>query len=135
MDEAPAGAVPVRRIVGVYAFDGTLRGELLRSRDCSLRQIITRNRQRRTAWRQVASRFSAPFATYHRDDQPDAMRAASGGQEPVVLAETDRDTIVLLDAGALGACDGSVDALLAALRAAANANRLRWPGGHLLAGD
>lgn len=30
-----------------------------------------------------------PFDTYHRNDLPDTIRAAAGGQVPVVVAETD----------------------------------------------
>jgi len=69
-----------------------------------------------------------PFDTFHRDDQPDAVRAAVAGAAPVVVAETEDGAIVpLLDAAALEACGGSVDALVAAAEGAVVAAGLAWP--------
>ena len=69
----------------------------------------------RADWRAGRAAFPIPFDTFHRDDQPDAVRRAIGGALPSVVAETDAGVVVLLGPDALDACDGSVDALRAAV--------------------
>ena len=59
-----------------------------------------------------------PFVTYHRNDQPAAVRMVTGGRAPVVVAEYENGHIVvLLDDDELLGFDGSprllVDRLLA----------------------
>jgi hypothetical protein len=67
-----------------------------------------------------------PFDTYHRDDQPDPIPAAAGGQAPVVIAETDTGHVVLLAAAELEACAGSIDRLVEAIEQSALSLGLTW---------
>jgi len=58
-----------------------------------------------------------PFVTYHRNDQPAAVRAVTGGRAPVVVAEDEEGNFeVLVSEQELATLDGSphqlVDQLL-----------------------
>lgn len=120
------GVAPVVRLVGVYDADHTIRGELsywvgarLGRGHCALCEITHGMLLRRSEWNAYTERLDVRFDTFHRDDQPDAVRAASGDTVPVVVAELATGAIVpLLDPGALEACDGSVERLGAAIDAA-----------------
>ena len=125
----------LRRLVGVYDADHTLRGELsywvgarLGRAHCSLCDITHGTFRVKADWQACQSGLPIPFDTFHRDDQPDAVRAAVAGAAPVVVAETDGGAIVpLLDGAALDACGGSVDALVAAVERAVADAGLTWP--------
>jgi hypothetical protein len=115
----------VRRLVGVYDADHTIRGEVaywvgarLGRAHCALCDITHGMLRRRAEWNHYVARLSVPFETFHRDDQPDEVRAASGDQAPVVVAETSTGVVVLLDAAELDACAGSVEQLGRAVDAA-----------------
>ena len=122
----------VTRLVGVYDADGTLAGELrywvgarvgrAHSALCDITHGLVRER---ADWRACRSTLSVEFATYHRDDQPDAVRAATGDRAPVVVAETDGGVVVLLDGPALDACGGSPEQLVTAVADAVAAHDLR----------
>ena len=56
-----------------------------------------------------------PFDTYHRDDQPDAVRAAIGDGAPAVVAETVDGIVPVLDSAGLAECRGSIEALVEAV--------------------
>lgn len=135
MSEATGRGRTLRRLVGVYDADHTLRGELaywvgarLGRAHCALCDITHGTVREKAEWRSCRVGFGVPFDTFHRDDQPEAVRAAVDGAAPVVVAETDEGAIVpLLDAAALEACGGSVDALAVAVEGAAGAAGLRWP--------
>ena len=71
-----------------------------------------------------------PFDTYHRNDQPDAVRAALAGTYPAVLADTDHGPIVLLGPAELDACAASPEQLVAAIEATAERLGLRWVASH-----
>jgi hypothetical protein len=118
----PTGARSVRRFVGVYDADHTRRGELsywvgarLGRAHCALCDITHGLVRERADWRACRASFPLPFETFHRDDQPDAVRRAVGDALPSVVAETDDGIVVLLDPAALDACGGSVDALRTAV--------------------
>jgi len=120
---APPGDVV--RFVGVYDADGTLTGELsywigarLGRAHCALCDITHGTFRERAQWRACRDELAVPFDTYHRDDQPEAVRAASEGVVPVVLAETAVGFVVLLGPDELEACAGSVAAFDEALDAA-----------------
>ncbi|MFN8024697.1 MAG: hypothetical protein U0Q03_24420 [Acidimicrobiales bacterium] len=124
----------IRRLVGVYDAEGTWRGEVrywigarLGQRHCSLCDITHGTFRVRREW--IACRAGLPveFATFHLDDQPDHVRAAADGAAPVVLAETDRGTVVLLGPAELEACDGSSERLVDAIESAVTALGLAWP--------
>ncbi len=128
------------RLVGVYDADGTLRGELsywvgarLGRRHCSLCDITHGSIRRRPEWTACTEALAVPFATYHRNDQPDAVRAAAGGEAPVVVADVTTaasgvtEHVVLLGPDELDACDASIDRLVEAIEAAVARLGLRWP--------
>ncbi len=130
---APVGDHPIVRLVGVYDADGTVLGELsywigarLGRAHCSLCSITHGSVRAKPEWSACRQELSIPFDTYHRDDQPDAVRAAIGGALPAVVAETTGSPsfITLLGPDALDACGGSLDAMLRALRGAATASGL-----------
>ena len=131
-DAAPTHAIV--RLVGVYDADSTLRGELsywvgarLGRRHCSLCEITHGSVRQRPEWKTCQASLPVPFDTYHRNDQPDPIRAAAGGQAPVVIAETDTGHVVLLAATDLEACEGSIDRLVEAIEQSALSLGLRWP--------
>ena len=124
---------PIVRLIGVYDADSTLRGELaywvgarLGRRHCSLCDITHGSVRQRPEWKACQAGLPVPFDTFHRNDQPDAVRMAAGGHAPVVVAETDSGHVVLLDDGDLAACDGSIDQLVEAIEKAATRVGLTW---------
>jgi hypothetical protein len=127
---------PARRItglVGVYDADSTIRGELaywvgarLGRRHCSLCEITHGSVRQRPEWKACRAGLPVPFHTFHRDDQPAAVRAAADGRAPVVLAETAAGHLLLLSPDDLAACHGSVDGLLHAIGPAAMRLGLMW---------
>lgn len=129
-------AAPMQRIirlVGVYDADGTVRGELahwvgarLGRRHCSLCEITHRSVRERREWKTCQAGLPVPFDTFHRNDQPDAVRNAAGGQVPVVVAETDTGHVLLLAAAELDACEGSIDLLVEAIEQSAVRLGLTW---------
>lgn len=127
-----AGA-PVHRLIGVYDADGTLAGELrywvgarLGRAHCALCDITHGLVRERGDWRACRDTLPVEFATYHRDDQPDAVRAATGDRAPVVVAETGDGFVVLLDGDALDACAADPERLVAAVTDAVAAYGLTW---------
>ena len=130
-DAAPAQVIV--RLVGVYDADSTLRGELsywvgarLGRRHCSLCKITHGSVRQRPEWKTCQEGLPVPFDTYHRNDQPDSIRAASGADAPVVVAVTDSGHVLLLAAKDLDACDGSIDRLVEAIEESAARLGLTW---------
>jgi hypothetical protein len=122
------------RLVGVYAADGTMRGELsywigarLGRRHCALCDITHGSVRQRPEWKVCQSGLPVPFDTYHRDDQPDDIRTIADGHAPVVLAETAEGVVLLLSPDDLDACDGSIDRLVDAIERSASRHALTWP--------
>ena len=118
----------VRRLVGVYDADGTAWGELrywvgarLGRAHCALCDITHGLVRERAVWRSCRDGLPVAFATYHRDDRPAGVRAASGERVPSVLAETDEGYLVLLGPEEIERCGGSGTALVTAVRSAAGA--------------
>ncbi|MEY4229515.1 MAG: hypothetical protein RLZZ362_364 [Actinomycetota bacterium] len=128
----------INRLVGVYDADGTLRGEVaywigarLGRRHCSLCEITHGSVRQRPEWKVCRAGLPVPFETFHRDDQPDAVRSAAKGDAPVVVAETDDGHELLLSSADIEACaspgsDGSIDRLITALEQAAARAGLGW---------
>jgi hypothetical protein len=111
-----------KRLVGVYNADGTLFGELsyfvakrVGRAHCALCDITHGLVRERPAWQACAAELPVPFETFHRNDQPDALR---GLPLPLVAADTDAGYVVLLGPDALDACAGSIEQLQDALRKA-----------------
>jgi len=134
MSSSAAGPTQrIIRLVGVYDADGTLRGELsywvgarLGRRHCSLCEITHGSVRRRPEWKACTAGLPVPFDTFHRNDQPEAVRAAAAGQAPVVVAETGAGHVVLLAPAQLDACAGSIDRLVEAIEQSAVRHGLRW---------
>jgi hypothetical protein len=129
----PSAGRRIVRLVGVYDADHTLRGEVsywigarLGRRHCSLCDITHSSVRQRPEWRACVAGLPVQFETFHRDDQPDAVRLAADGRAPVVVVETDQGHELLLDQAALDECAGSIDRLVAAIERAADRAGLRW---------
>jgi hypothetical protein len=129
--EPPAQLV---RLIGVYDADATLRGEVtywigarLGRTHCSLCEITHGLVRERSTWRACRAGLPIPFDTYHRNDQPEAVREALGGVAPAVVAETTRGIVTLLGPGQLERCSGSSEALLSAVDDAVREAGLSWP--------
>src|SRR4051812_11112380 len=132
--EAHSAPSRLVRLVGVYDADGTLRAELaywvgarLGRAHCALCDITHGLARPRSEWKTSREQLPVPFDTYHRDDQPDAVRSASNEQLPVVAAETSDGIVVLLGRAELTACHGSVDAFDHALQSALAHHGLTLP--------
>jgi len=124
----------IRRLVGVYNANGSLAGEFayfvgarLGHAHCALCDITHGLAREKAEWKICRSGLAVPFDTYHLNDQPSAVRTASDGKAPVVLAETDGAIVVLLGPSELDACRGSVERLADAIAVAVDARALRWP--------
>ena len=123
----------IRRLVGVYDADGTVTGELayfvgarLGRAHCALCDITHGLVRERADWKARRASLPVPFATYHRNDQPESVRRASNGVVAVVAAETGTETVILLGPEDLERCAGSVDALVAAIEQAVGEQGLSW---------
>ena len=130
----PTPAGTLRRLVGVYDADGSWRGELaywvgarLGRAHCALCDITHGLARAKGEWHACRAGLPIAFATYHRDDQPDAVRRAAADRFPVVLAETDDGIVPLLGPVELDACGGSVERLMAAIEVAMGAAGIGWP--------
>lgn len=133
VDDTGARPPRVTRIVGVYAAEGTLRGEVsywigarLGRAHCSLCDITHGTFREKSAWRECREAVPVPVEMYHRDDQPPPVREATGGIDPVVVAETDAGVVVLLDPAAVASCAGSPEALVDAISSAVVRAGLVW---------
>jgi hypothetical protein len=123
----------ISRLVGVYDADGSVLGELryvVRARigraHCALCDITHGRVRERSEWRAAREHLPRPIDLFHRDDQPDEVRAAGGSSPPAILAETDRGFVLLLDGGGLEGCAGSPQRLVDAIETAVAARGLRW---------
>lgn len=133
MTDAGTTGAEIRRLVGVYDADGTLRGELtywvgarLGRAHCALCDITHGSVREKDEWKTCKVGLPVAFDTYHRNDQPDDVRAAVAGTYPAVLADTDRGPILLLGPTELDACQASPERLAEAIEAAVALHRLSW---------
>jgi hypothetical protein len=135
MNDAPVPTV-VERLIGVYDAEGTLRGELtywvgarLGRAHCSLCDITHGLLREKGEWQTCRAGLPVPFDTYHRDDQPDDVRAVLAGTYPAVLAATDAGPVLLVGPADLEGCQGSPEALVSAIETAVERLGLRWTAG------
>ena len=133
-DQRPSPRPRIRRLVGVYNAESTLRGELsywvgarLGRAHCALCDITHSSVRERADWKVCRASLPVPFDTYHLNDQPDGIRATLGDQAPAVIAETDQGLFTLLDSADLEHCDSSTERFSAALTRAAEQHHLEWP--------
>jgi len=132
--EGDTGAtVSIRRLIGVYNADGTLRGELtywvgarLGRAHCALCDITHGSVRERPDWIACRAGLPVPFDTYHRNDQPEAVRELLGPRTPAVVADTDNGLIRLLGPDELAACGASPERLEEAITQAAKDHQLGW---------
>ena len=103
MTPTPNPKVTIRRLIGVYNAEGTVRGELtywvgarLGRTHCGLCDITHGRIRERQDWRSCREGLPVPFDTYHRNDQPEAVRGIVGARLPAVVAETDQGLFLLL---------------------------------------
>ena len=132
-----SGPLPERRVirlVGVYDANGTIRGELaywigarLGRAHCSLCDITHSAVRERPEWKACCASLTVPFQTYHRDDQPAAVRVAIGNAAPAVAAETADGFTLLLGPADLDSCGGSIERLMSAIESAVEHLGLAWP--------
>jgi hypothetical protein len=128
-------AAPITRLIGVYDADGSIVGELsyfVRARlgraHCSLCDITHGRVRERADWRATRDRFAVPFVTFHRDDQPAPVRAATGGTTPAVLAQTaDGELICVAGPAELSGCAGSPSRLAELIESQLGVHGLGWP--------
>jgi hypothetical protein len=128
-----ADARRILGLVGVFDAEGTLRGELtywvgarLGRAHCALCSITHGTFRERDDWRLCRAGLPVPFATFHRDDQPTAVRDLLGTHLPAVVAVTEAAHVLLVGPDALDACHGSPEALVDALTTAAASAGLTW---------
>ena len=77
-------------------------------------------------WKRCRDGLPVAFDTFHRDDQPEVVRAATGDRAPVVLAETDGGLVVLLDGMQIEAADGDPQHLMQEIDDRVAAAALTW---------
>jgi len=123
----------ITRLVGVYNAEGTWRGELaywvgarLGRAHCALCDITHGNVRERADWKACKAAMPVAFDTYHRDDQPSAIRDVVGHEAPVVVADTDRGLVALLGPDEIDDCRGSPQRLSDAISRAAERHQLQW---------
>lgn len=124
----------IERLIGVYDADGTLRGEVaywigarLGRGHCSLCDVTHGTFTEKLEWKRCRSALSVPFDTYHRDDQPEGVRRASGDTAPVVLAETAEGFVLILDDKRISSVGGDPSRLVELIMDTAQEAALDWP--------
>jgi hypothetical protein len=113
---------PVLALWGVYQADGGLIGELtylagkLRgTAHCALCDITHGTVAMKREWKLMAGGLSVPFPLVHLNERSADLEAVTRGRTPCVAAETEDGYTIVVDAEALDACAGSIEAFRAAL--------------------
>lgn len=127
----PSGPDRVTQLVGVYHANGGLLGELAYALGrltghghCALCQLTHRGRRESPAWSAFRAGLAVPVCLVHLSERDAAVRAASDGRTPCVLARVSGKYLILLEPGDLEACGGDVGRFSAALREALAGRRL-----------
>jgi hypothetical protein len=109
----------VTKLIGVYDADATLLGEVsywlgarFGLRHCSLCDITHSLFREKSQWRECQSRLESDLhveiETFHRNDQPDNVRACIGGQYPAVVMRGDDGVVsMFMTASEIEACGAS----------------------------
>ena len=107
------------KLIGVYDADATLLGEVsywigarFGVRHCSLCDITHSLFREKPQWRECQSRLESDLQveieTFHRNDQPDDVRACIDGKYPAVVMRGDDGAIsMFMTASEIDACGAS----------------------------
>lgn len=121
------------RLIGVYDADGSLRGEVaywvgarLGRRHCSLCEVTHGIFTEKRDWKLCRDSLPVPFETFHRDDQPDDVRRATGDRAPIVVAETDSDLVILLSGDEIASSRGDPERFAELIESAVRSSGLDW---------
>ena len=120
----------IQQIVGVYRFDGGLRGglghlagELRGDHACALRALTHRGLRANPEWAAMLADFAVPIVLTH--DTSPAWRAAVR-RRPCVLAKCRAGPVLLLGPADLRDIGGDVDRFVDELRRSAGRAGLSW---------
>jgi hypothetical protein len=109
----------VTKLIGVYDADATLLGEVsywlgarFGVRHCSLCDITHSLFREKLQWRECQSRLESDLhveiETFHRNDQPDDVRACIDGKYPAVVMRGDDGVVsMFMNASEIEACGAS----------------------------
>ena len=115
----------MNKLIGVYDADATLWGEMsywigarFGVRHCSLCDITHSLFREKSQWRQCQSKLEhdlhIEFETFHRNDQPDDVRACIDGDYPAVVMRGDDGKVsMFMSAGEIEACGVSPEQFVA----------------------
>lgn len=107
------------KLIGVYDADATLLGEVsywlgarFGVRHCSLCDITHSLFREKLQWRECQSRLESDLhveiETFHRNDQPDDVRACIDGKYPAVVMRGDDGVVsMFMNASEIEACGAS----------------------------
>ena len=133
-DQRSLPSAVITRLVGIYDADGTWRGELsywvgarLGTSHCSLCEITHGRLREKSEWKVSRAELPVAFVTFHRDDQPDPLRALLGASLPAIVAETSEGPVLLLGPAQLEECAGDPLRLMASLSTAVRQRNMAWP--------
>ena len=113
------------KLIGVYDADATLWGEMsywigarFGARHCSLCDITHSLFREKSQWRECQSKLEhdlhIEFETFHRNDQPDDVRACIDGDYPAVVMRGDDGKVsMFMSAGEIEACGVSPEQFVA----------------------
>ena len=115
----------MNKLIGVYDADATLWGEMsywigarFGVRHCGLCDITHSLFREKSQWRQCQSKLEhdlhIEFETFHRNDQPDDVRACIDGNYPAVVMRGDDGKVsMFMSAGEIEACGVSPEQFVA----------------------
>ena len=115
----------MNKLIGVYDADETLWGEMsywigarFGVRHCGLCDITHSLFREKSQWRQCQSKLEhdlhIEFETFHRNDQPDDVRACIDGDYPAVVMRGDYGKVsMFMSAGEIEACGVSPEQFVA----------------------
>lgn len=83
---------------------------------CSLCALTHGLAGEKSEWNDIKCSLGIPILYLHRDDSPRAVREATAGRLPCVVAETGSEVSVIVTPEDLDACHGSLDAFGRLLR-------------------
>ena len=113
------------KLIGVYDADATLLGEVaywvgarFGVRHCSLCDITHSLFREKAQWRECQSKlegeFDVKFETFHRNDQPDDVRACIDGNYPAVVMRGDDGKVsMFISASEIETCGASPEQFVA----------------------